>query len=109
MTGRGSRGRRAHATRMRMNCIDQYLHMVRRRVLADAMAEVEDVGRPRTSANVGRPEIVEHAASLRLDGGWRREEHGGVEIALQAMARADEGASRTEVHRPVDAQHVAFE
>src|ERR1700741_207499 len=93
----------AHATRMLMNSVYQYLHMLRRGELADAMAEVEDVRRPLAWAGVGRAEVFQYPAGLRLDRARAGEQHRRVEVALQGMGRADERAGRAEVDRPVDA------
>src|SRR5438309_11033316 len=109
MTGALSRAWDAHAARMRVHRIDQYLHMVSGCELADAVPQVEDVGRALPFAGVRLAETVEYRTRLCLDLRRVGEEHRGVEVALQGLACRNEFAGMAEIHGPVDAEHVAVE
>src|SRR5512142_1792835 len=74
--------------------------MLRRRVLADAVAEVEDV------AGAVAAIAVQRALDLGTDLRRRREQHVRVEVALQRDAPADALARLAEVDGPVEADHV---
>ena len=64
----------SHAARVRMDGANQHVDTLGRRVLIDAVAQVEDVCRP-ASARVGvwRAETVEHIRHFGLDLRWTGE------------------------------------
>ena len=84
---------------MRMHRIDQHRHVVGRRVLADAVAEVEDVA---AGAAPQRRRSCERAPLRRRSASARREQHVGIEVALQRHAVADARARGAEVDGPVE-------
>ena len=87
--------------------------MLGRRVLADAVAQVEDVrGAGGAGVGVRTAEAVEHAAGLLGHLIGRRKQHIGVDVALQRLAGTADlpphhRAGFAEVHGPVQAQHLA--
>ena len=94
---------------MHVHRVDQYLHMVGGRELADAMSQVEDMGRPFACAGMRRTETIEYRVGLQFDLRRVGEKHRRVEIALQCLAASDNFARLCQVHRPIHAQHVAVE
>src|SRR2546430_11232209 len=74
--------------------------VLRRRELWNAVAEIEDVTR---SASEG----LERLAHLFADNFRRREQHGGIEIALERGSFADPAARVRQVHGPVQTDAVA--
>src|SRR3569832_2257426 len=94
---------------MHMNRVDQYLHVFSGCELVDPMAEVEDVRRSLSRARVRRAKTLEYLAGLAVDSASIGEQHSWVEISLQDLGGADKGACSTEIHGPVDAEHLAIE
>ena len=95
--------RLAASARYLVHRIDQRRDVLRRCVLADAVAEVENV----PAAGGRRPEAVQRGAHLGADALRRREQHVRIEIALQRHPVADTRPGRAEVDRPVEPDHVA--
>src|SRR6218665_1313808 len=80
--------------RVAVHGLDQCGHMRRRRELADSVAQVEDMRRPGGAAvGVGRAKAVEHLLHLLHDARRRGQQHMGVDVALQRLARAAHGAA----------------
>src|SRR5438270_11100996 len=110
MTRATSRGRGgSHAPGMRMDGVDEDLHMFHGCELVDAVAEVEDMGRPGAVADMRRAETLQYRARFVFDRARVGEEHSRIEVALQRLAAADLFARLAQVHGPVHAQHVAIE
>ncbi|MEY3637421.1 MAG: hypothetical protein RIR68_554, partial [Pseudomonadota bacterium] len=100
---------------MAVHRLHQRRHMLRRGVLADAVAQVEDVrGAGGGPVGVRRAKAVQHAVHLGRDlRGWRKQDV-GVDVALQRFAgaadfAAHESPGTAQVHRPVQAQHIAVQ
>ena len=99
---------------MAVHGFDQSGYMFWRGILADAVAQIEDVlatGRSRLIGGAKGPQRAQH---LGIDDFWRGKQHGRIEIALQrlrsvAIATIKQGASRGQVHRPVHAKHLTGE
>ena len=69
---------------MGMHLVHQMRHMLGRRELADAVAQVEDVAdAARGRIQVGRAKGIQHAAHLGADRIGRGKQHIGVDVALQ--------------------------
>ena len=68
---------------MRMNGLDERRHMFGRRVLADAMTEVEDMTVPAAVGALRAAETVEHGDRFARHGFGRCEQHRWIEVALQ--------------------------
>ena len=89
--------------------------MFGRRVLADAVTQVEDVGGPAlVGVGVRRAKAVEHTAHFFLDARRWCKQDVRVDIALQGLSRSahlatHQGSCFTQVDRPVQAQHLAVE
>ena len=96
-------GTRVQARRVLMHRIDQGRDAFGWRVLADAMAEIEDVAGRDPVCGIGRPEAVECGDHFGADLLGRREEHVRVEVALQRSEVADASAGGAQVDGPVQA------
>ena len=73
---------------MAVNRIDQGADMFRWRELADAVTQVENVGRAAgRGVGMGFAEAVQHTVHLGGDVLGRRKQNVGVDIALQGLAR----------------------
>src|SRR5213078_3981731 len=76
-------------------------------VLADAMAEVEDVAVAR--GRIALAKALQARGDLATDGGRTGEQHVRIEVALERDAVADAATRLAEVHRPVDADDIGAE
>src|SRR4051812_37669337 len=76
--------------RMAMHRVDERLHIVGRRVLADAMAEIEDVRGAGAFVGERNTETVEYLRGLGVDLRGFGEQDVRVEVALQRLACAHE-------------------
>src|SRR5438132_4150946 len=76
--------------------------MFGRRVLADAMAQIENMA----GAGSRWAEALERGSHFAANPLGRREQYVGVEVALQGHLRADPLARLTEVDGPVQPEHV---
>ncbi len=77
------------------------------RVLVDAVAQVEDVAGSLSGAHVWHAEALEQTARFMAHLRRWREQHGGIEVALQGLAVTDQGARLGQAHGPVQPQHIA--
>ena len=80
-----------------MNGFDQRLHVLGGRELRNAVPKVENM------ASIASTETIEDARRLGGNDLGRREEHRGVEIALQSDLCADPASCLTDIDRPVHA------
>ncbi len=72
---------------MRVHCVHQHSHALRRRELADAVAQIEDVrGACGGRIGVRLAKRVQHPPCLLRHSFWRRKQGIGVEVALQRFA-----------------------
>ena len=100
---------------MAVNCIDQGADMFRRRELADAVPQVENVGwTSGCGVGVRFAKAVQHPVHLGGDVLGRCKQNVGIDIALQGLARtaglaADQLARRAQVHGPVQAKYLAVQ
>ena len=98
-----------------MNRVDQHLDIFRRCELADAVSEVKNMRwTGRFGIQMWLAKAVQHLDCLGLDLGRTGKQHIGVEVTLQRFCaapgfviRADLRARLAQIHRPVQAQHIA--
>ena len=98
-----------------MNRLHQGRYMLWGGELANAMAQVENVGWPRGGfVGVRFAKTVQHPNHFLLNLRWGCKQDIGIDVALQSFARAIHGATHhlagsAQVHGPVKAQNFAVQ
>src|SRR5262249_11975088 len=80
--------------------VDERDDVIDRRVLVDAVPEIEDVARP----SADRVQNVLHRATDLTD---VREQHGGIEIPLHCDVVTEPVPRRTDLDAPIEPDHIA--